>query len=174
MKKQIILISLFMMALSLLFPQGLKIAYLDTDRIMEESQATIDAQKIFTAEREQWERQLQEIDSEIEQMKSQYEARKLTLTESGKAQAQERIDAKVQERRRFLESIFGETGKAMQRNAELLEPIMVKLKDSIDRIARENDYAIIFDAVGGGILYAKPNLDITDLIIEDLNRETGN
>jgi len=171
MKRNIILLVLCLALSSIMKAETLNIAYLDTDRIMEESQITQEAQRIFTVEREEWEQKLNEMDQEIDRLKAEYETRKLTLTEAGKAQAQERIDAKIAERRRFIESIFGESGIAMQRNAELLEPIMIKLKNSIEKIALENDYAIIFDAVGGGILYAKPNLDITDLVIIDLNED---
>ncbi len=173
--KRVIFITVLSLLLSCtaLFAQTLKVAYLDTDRIMVESQDTQEAQSIFMAERESWERELERIEEEIQRLQSEFEARKLTLTESGKAQAEERIQTKIRERRQYIESIFGEGGLAMQRNAELLEPIMDKLRDSIERIAIEENYSIIFDAVGGGILYAKPNLDITDLIIQDLNRSTG-
>ncbi len=174
MKKELIVIAICLMTVSIVYAQSLKVAYLDTDRIMEESQLTREAQQVFSAEREQWERELSELDREIDRLESEYEARRLTLTESGRREAEERIEAKIMERRRYIDSIFGESGLAMQRNAELLEPIMGKLKDSIERIALENDYAIIFDAIGGGILYAKPDLDITELVIEDLNEETGN
>ncbi|MBW6515874.1 MAG: OmpH family outer membrane protein [Candidatus Cloacimonetes bacterium] len=173
--KRIIITTLLSLLLSttLLVAQTIKIAYIDTDRIMYESLDTQEAQSIFMAERESWERELTRIEDEIERLQSDYEARKLTLTESGKAQAEERIQEKIRERRQYIESIFGEGGLAMQRNAELLEPIMDKLRDSIEKFALEENYSIIFDAVGGGILYAKPNLDITDLIIQDLNRSAG-
>ncbi len=174
MKKVIVLTILSLFASgSIMFAQTLKIAYLDTDKIMMESAITQEAQTIFMAEREGWERELLRMEEEIERLRSEFEARKLTLTESGKAQAEERIQEKVRERRQYIENIFGEGGLAMQRNAELLEPIMDKLRDSIERIAHDNNYSIIFDAIGGGILYAKPDLDITDLVIEDLNREAG-
>ena len=173
--KKVILMTILSLLLSgsILMAQTIKIAYIDTDRIMIESQDTQEAQSIFMSERESWERELATIEEEIQRLQSEFEARKLTLTESGKAQAEERIQAKIRERRQYIESIFGENGLAMQRNAELLEPIMEKLRDSIERIAIDNNYSIIFDAVGGGILYAKPNLDVTDLVIEDLNRSTG-
>ncbi len=170
--KRIILIAVLSLLTTgtLLLAQTLRIAYIDTDRIMMESQDTREAQSIFMAERESWERELQRLEEEIQRLESEYEARRLTLTESGRAQAEERIEAKKRERRQYIESIFGENGLAMQRNTELLEPIMDKLRDSIEKVAIEENYSIIFDAIGGGILYAKPNLDITDLIIQDLNQ----
>jgi outer membrane protein len=173
MRKSLIALILCMVIGSSLIAQELKVAYIDTDRIMAESEATKEAQSIFMTERESWERELDEIEAEIERLQNEYEARKLTLTESGRTQAEERIEVKIRERRQFIENIFGEGGVAMQRNAELLEPIMDKLRDAIDRIADDGQYSIIFDAVGGGILYAKPNLDITGIVVEEMNKQIG-
>lgn len=174
MKKTIVLTLLSLIAAGgCLYAQTLRIAYIDTDRIMMESQDTREAQSIFMAERDSWERELTRIEEEIQRLQSEYEARKLTLTESGRAQAEKRIEDKIRERRQYIESIFGEGGLAMQRNAELLEPIMDKLRDAIEKIAIEENYSIIFDAIGGGILYAKPNLDISDLVIQELNKRSG-
>jgi outer membrane protein len=172
MKKYTVLVILMLLlSASFLAAQTVKIGYIDTDRIMQESKATQEAQTLFRSEQAEWEKELSVIEEEIQRLQSEFDARQLTLTESGKTQAKERIDAKISERRQFIERIFGETGVAMQRNAELLEPIMNKLRDSIEKIAIEENYSIVFDAVGGGILYARPNLDITDIVLQDMNEE---
>ncbi len=170
MKKIMIITILSLFASSaMLFAQTTRIAYIDLERIMMGSSDTREAQSIFMQEYESWERELARMEDEIERLQSEYEARKLTLTESGREQAEQRIQDKIRERRQYIDNIFGEGGLAMQRNAELLEPIMDKLRDSIEKIAIEHNYSIILDAEGGGILYATPNLDVTDLVLEDLD-----
>ncbi|MCB5230827.1 MAG: OmpH family outer membrane protein [Candidatus Cloacimonas sp.] len=174
MKRVMTLVALIIISsASLLLAQSIKIGYIDTDKIMIESKDTQEAQLIFKNEQAQWEKEIMALDDEVKRLESEYEARKLTLTESGKAQAQEKIEAKTKERRQYLERIFGENGIAVQRNAELLEPIMIKLKESIEKIAIEENYSIVFDAVGGGLLYARPNLDLTDLILKEMNDDSG-
>jgi outer membrane protein len=172
-KIKTIVLMLVISSATLLMAQSLKVGYLDTERIMLESKDTQEAQILFKNEQAVWEKEAMAIDEEYKRLQSNYEARKLTLTESGKAKALEEIEAKAKERKQYLERIFGENGVAVQRNSELLEPIMVKLKDTIEKIAIDENYAIIFDAVGGGILYARPNLDITDLVIKDMNATAG-
>ncbi len=54
-----------------------------------------------------------------------------------------------------------------------MEPILDKLKIVIEKVAVENNYSMIFDAATGGLLYAKPSMDITDLIMEELEKSTG-
>ena len=60
----------------------------------------------------------------------------------------------------------------MQKNAELLEPILDKLKNVIEAISTDDNIDIVLDASTGGILYAVPSLDITDDVIERMNKLT--
>ncbi len=169
MKRMILSALSMILAGTLMYGQTINIGYIDLERIMMRSRDTQEAQSVFMQEYESWERELSRMEEEIQRLQSEYEARKLTLTESGRVQAEERIQDKISERRQYVDSIFGEGGLAMQRNAELLEPIMDKLRDAIEKVAIEYNYSIIFDAEGGGILYAKPNLDVTDLVLQDLD-----
>lgn len=168
--KKLLLIAICLTFTMVLFAQSNKVGYIDTDRIMVESNMTQDAQREFMTYRQEWETQITNLDNEIRRLEEEYESKRLILTEARKQEEEERIRQKRRERDQLIENIFGENGLAMQRNAELLEPIMTKLRDAIEAIAIENDYAIIFDAIGGGILYAKPNLDLTDIVIEELNK----
>jgi Skp family chaperone for outer membrane proteins len=69
-----------------------------------------------------------------------------------------------------VQELFGETGAFIQRQNELLAPILNKLKTIIEKVAIENNYSIVFDASAGSILYAKPSLDITDLILNEMEK----
>ena len=46
------------------------------------------------------------------------------------------------------------------------------LQSVIDKVAVENNYLMIFDVSAGSVSYAKPNLDITDLVLEELENYT--
>ncbi len=47
---------------------------------------------------------------------------------------------------------------------------MDKLRIAIEKVAIENNYSIVLDAAVGAIGYAKSKLDITDLIIEEIEK----
>lgn len=157
---------------SIAWADSVTIAYIDTDRVMLECQDTQEAQQLFQSEQMNWNQEIEEMDSEIERLNNDYEQKKLILTESGKEEAQQKIMELVQERDQRVSEVFGENGLAMQKNAELLEPILNNLRDVIEQISTEDNIDIVLDASTGGILYAVPRLDITDQVIEEMNKVT--
>jgi outer membrane protein len=168
--KKIIIATILMIATMTVWTESLKIAYIDTDRIMAESKDTQEAQKTFANEQQNWQTQIADLNAQIEKLKTEYETKKMVLTEDGKKEAEDKIKELETERDNLIQEIYGENGKAIQRNAELLQPIMAKLKTVIEKVAVENNYSLILDASGGAILYAKPSLDITDMVIDELNK----
>jgi len=165
MKKFILIITLAAALVSGLFAEGIKIAYIDTDRVMAVSTDTQEAQQTLMAERTKWETEINEMDMEIQALMTDYEQKKLVLTEQGKIEAETKITELTQDRQARVQELFGDQGTFMQKQNELLEPILTKLKAIIDRVSVEENYTIVLDAASGGILYAKSSLDITDQII---------
>lgn len=170
MKKFILILTLAAALVTGLFAEGNKIAYIDTDRVMAVSTDTQEAQQTLMAERQKWETEINEMDMEIQALMTDYEQKKLVLTAQGKMEAEAKITELTQKRQARVQELFGDTGTFMQKQNELLEPILTKLKAIIDRVSVEQNYTIVLDAASGGILYAKSSLDITDMIIEEMNK----
>ena len=170
MKKIVLTMVLAVILTTLVFAEAEKIAYIDTDRIMMTSPETQEAQTILMGERQKWEKEIADMDTEIEQLYADYESKKMILTESGKQEAETKIMAMSESRQAKVQEIFGENGTFVQRQNELLAPILNKLKTIIEKVAIENNYAIILDASAGSLLYAKPNLDITDSILDEMEK----
>lgn len=170
MKKIVLTIVLAMILTTLVFAEAEKIAYIDTDRIMMTSPETQEAQTILMGERQKWEQEIADIDAEIEQLYADYESKKMILTESGKKEAETKIMSLSESRQARVQEIFGENGQFVQKQNELLAPILNKLKTIIEKVSVENNYSIILDASAGSILYAKPSLDITDVILDEMDK----
>ena len=172
MKKVILLMLVLALALGL-HAQNIRMAYINSTRIMTESNDTREAQRLFQLERDRWEREIDDMSAEIQRLEREYETRRLTLSESGKKEAEDRITARMRERQQLIERIFGEGGIAERRNNELLAPIMEKLRTVLDRIAVDDNYTVIFDAASSGIVWAQERLDITHQVIIEMNRSDG-
>ena len=173
MKKILLLSIVLTLALSM-YAQNIKLAYINSTRIMSESNDTREAQRLFQVDRENWDKEIDDMTAEIQRLEREYETRKLTLSESGKTEAENRIMTRMRERQQMVERIYGENGVAERRNNELLAPIMDRLREVLNRIAIDENYTMIFDASSSGILWAQERLDITQQVIIEMNRQGRN
>ena len=171
--KKVILLMLALGCTLAIYAQTVRVAYINSTKIMTESNDTREAQRLFQLERDRWEKEVDELSAEIQRLEREFETRRLTLSESGKKEAEDRITARKRERQQRVEQIFGEGGIAERRNNELLAPIMEKLRTVLDRIAVDQNYTVIFDAASSGIVWAQERLDITLEVIVEMNRSDG-
>lgn len=172
MKKLILLLTIAVCALSLGYSQAAKLGYVNTDRVLIESNEAAEIARLFNLDKQNWMTQVRQMDDEIKQMERDFEIDKLTKNEAAKREAQARIDAKKAEAGRKLEEYFGEGGKADQRYTELIDPLTLKIHNIIKKIAEDEKYTMVFDVSYGVILYAAPQTDITDQVLQILNKDT--
>ncbi len=177
MKKIILALILTVFVMALMASDELKIGYVDSSRLMMESTDRQEAEQLFESEMQVWEQQVTELEDEIDRLSEEYENRKLTMTDAGKKEAEAAINTKMEERKQLIQEIFGENGKAARKNEELLEPIMNKINIAIKKVADEYSYSLILDSTVG-VLYAVPSLDVTDIVLDEMNaaadEDTGN
>ncbi len=151
--------------------QEFKIGYIDSERIFAEYSATRDAQEQFDRDVEAWRREAEQTEQDLEDMREELESQRLLLSEKALAEKERALQAKASEYERFVQSIWGPTGRIAQRNAELTKPIIEKIRGVLDRIGAEQGYSVIFDAADGNIVYGERSLDLTDQVLAELNKE---
>ena len=171
MKKTVILVALLLIA-GMCLAQAIKLAYVNTDRLLVDSNEAAEISRLFALDKQNWTAQVRALDDEIKQMERDFEIRKLTMNDATKRETQIRIDTKKAEAGRLLEEYFGDGGKAEQRYRELIDPLTKKIHDLIKKTAEDEKYTMIFDISMGTILYAMPTLDITDQLLLELNKNT--
>ena len=62
---------------------------------------------------------------------------------------------------------------AARRNDELSGPIVTAIEDATRRVAEKEGFDLVLDAGPGIVVYSKPELDITDEVLEDLEVSRG-
>ncbi len=65
---------------------------------------------------------------------------------------------------------LGPQGEFYKKNLELTQPLYDKIDQVIQKIGQAEGYDYILDVVQGVVLYAKPEYDITDRVLEELNK----
>lgn len=170
--KRLSILILALIAISGICAQNVKLGYVNTDRILMDSNEAAEIARLFQLDRQNWTNQIRSLDAEIQQMERDFEIRRLSISEANKRELQGQIEAKKEEAGRLLEEYFGENGMAEQRYRELIDPLTAKIHDIITQIAEDESYTMILDVSMGVVLYADPSTDITDQILQELNKDT--
>lgn len=171
MKRLVLIIAVLVGALGL-NAQAIKLGYVNTDRLLLDSNEAAEVARLFALDKQNWSNQVKQLDEEIKRMERDFDIRKLTMNDATKRETQSKIDAKKGEAGRLLEEYFGDNGKAEQRYKELIDPLTAKIDALIKKTAQDEKYTMIFDVSMGMVLYALPALDLTDQILLELNKDT--
>jgi outer membrane protein len=147
-----------------------KIGYVDSERLYKEFKEFADAQAEYDKDETTWKEEIAELEQKIDSLKEDLEKTKLLLSEAKKKEKEDNLQAQELEYKSLTNDIFGPGGRAEQRNAELTRPILDKINRVLEKIATEENYIMIFDSVNCNIAYAKDGLDLTDLVLEELNK----
>ena len=80
------------------------------------------------------------------------------------------IQSKQAELERFQIEKVGPQGEIYQIHDRLMQPIYTKVDNVIQKVGKEKGYDYIFNVVSGGIVYALPQNDLTQDIIDALQK----
>jgi len=155
----------------LLAAKEYKIGYVDTDRVIAKYEAAIEAKKELDAAIAKFEAKADSLKTDYEQAKQEYESQQLTLSEEGKRAKMAEVNQRKQRYDSYLADIYGKDGKIDQKNKELIAPIIEKIDSSVTLLAADEGFALVLDATKAGIVYSQTGLDLTDLVVDELNRE---
>ena len=151
-----------------------KYACVNTDYVLRSIPDYANAQKRLDKYVEDWTAELAEKQSELENLRFEYEQESYLLPENLKKRRQEEIKSKEQEVRALQQQRFGPGGDLDKKRAELLKPVQDRVWAAIERIAQEKNYGFVFDRAGSpAVLYANKKFDISDDVLESLGYKPG-
>ncbi len=153
-----------------LLAQSGKIVYVDSYRIRQEWKEFLEAQAQFDKELDEWQQEAMVLEKEVDSLKRDLQEKALLLSEEARAKREEAIGTKEAALQKYMVDIFGQGGKAEQRNRDMTKPLLDRITAVLERIAQQKNYDYIFDAVNGNIAYAKKSLDITDEVLDELRK----
>src|SRR5216110_2659329 len=140
---------------------GLKIAFISSQQILEQTPGYAAAESTFKTEYQGFQDEAQKLKQQFDSAVQTFEKQSIALSSSAK-QAKQKELQQLQQR---LEQRSSELqDKSQQRQRELIQPIQA--------LRAEGNYALIFDADSptSNIVAADPSLDITPKVIERLKQ----
>lgn len=157
---------------ALIFAAESKTGVVDSDRIFKEYQATaaanIELNDFIKTQRDS----AATMRQGIENLKAELDNQKLMLSEKARLRKLDEIEAQKIAYNKFLEEFFSDGGKVEQKNDELMAPLLKQINEAISKIAQQEAFTVILD-LSENVFYASSELDLTDLVIDELNLEYG-
>ena len=146
--------------------EGVKIGYLNTQRIFRDAPAAVKAAKKIEAEFSRRDQELQGMAKQLQGMQQSLEKNSLTMTESDRRAKEKELNELSREfqrkQREFREDL---NLRQNEENAAIIE----KANKAIKQLAETEKYDLIVQDV----VWASPRLDITEKIIKALATENG-
>jgi len=167
MLKKIILTLMISTITLLAFAEGMKFAVINTDKILEQSKDGKRIQGILEALQEEWNNQISEKETEYQTAYDAYLNPPPMASDDFKKQKQDELTILEGE---YVELQKEISKKANKKQSELLQPLFVKLEAITDNLAKKNGYSAIFDVTLTGFVYVDSTLDVTDIVIEEMNK----
>jgi Skp family chaperone for outer membrane proteins/TolB-like protein len=155
----------------LLAAKEFRVGYVDYDQVIAKYQAAVEAKSEMDTVRLSFEAKAESLQGDWEQSKAEYESQQLTLSEEGKRAKNAEVDQRKRRYDGYIAEVYGKGGLIDQRYKELIAPIVGKIDSAVAKLSADEGFALILDASKSGIVYSAAGLDLTQLVIEDLNRE---
>ncbi len=163
------LIPIFFIIFGLNFVNAQRFGYIDTDFILSKMSEYKKAQEEVNRLSELWEKEILGMSKNIEGMYSSLQAEQVLLTEAMRKERTDAIKKKEAELKEYQKKVFGFGGLFFLKKQELIKPIQDKVWDAVDKVAKKNSLAIVFDKSGELVMiYTDPRYDYTDFVLDEL------
>lgn len=166
---RVCIITIFFVIFGLTFVHAQRFGYIDTDYILNKMPDYKKAQEEINVLSEGWEKEILGMSKNIEGMYSALHAESVLLTDEMRKERTDAIQKKETELKEYQRKVFGFEGLFFLKKQELVKPVMDKVWDSVDKVAKKNNLAIVFDKASQLVMiYTDPRYDYTDFVLEDL------
>lgn len=165
MKRVLFILGLLLFCVSYSYAQ--KYACVNTEYLMRNVPDFAQAQNRLNKYAEEYQKELEAKIQEIDKLKESYQQESYLLPENLKQRRQDDIVNKEKEVRELQQQRFGAGGDLDQKRSELMKPVQNRVYSAIERVAREKNFAFVFDKAGAAtLLYVSEKYDISDQVLE--------
>lgn len=165
---------LLLLLLAVLPVRAQKYAVVNTQYILNSMPDYVTALTKINKYAAEWQEELESKQQEVDNLRQQYQQEAYLLPDNLKQRRQDEIRTKEAALRALQQQYFGAGGDLDQRRTELMKPVQDRIYNAIERVAREKNYAFVFDKAGSAtVLYAAEKYDISAQVLEVLGVKPG-
>lgn len=163
--KNLIFVSIFFCTVATTFAQ-LKIGYIQSERIRTEYEEFTEAESQLQMEYQKVQVEYEKMIMQLDSLNKDYEVKRLMALDKG-----ESIKQQIMQMERAIQTYqaekVGPQGELMKKSAQMEYEILGKVREAVRKVAIDKGFDYIMDS-SMGLLYAKPNYDVTDDVLHEL------
>ena len=145
--------------------QQLKIGYVNSQRILQETPAFADVRATLEREFTPMRAEIDSLEARLGRADQEYQAQAGTLTEAARQQRQQTLQQQLQ--------AYQQRGQQIQqqlqaREQELVAPVMQRIRGVLEEVRAAGNFSFIIDPPDGMVVAVDPALDVTNDVIRRL------
>jgi outer membrane protein len=145
-------------------------AIIDTKYILDKMPEYKDAQKKLDGIAGDWQKEIDNQQTELDKMYRDFEAEQVMLSDDLKKKREDQLFVKEKALRDLQRKRFGFEGDLFKKRQELVKPVQDRVYNAVQKLATQRSYDFILDKSEGiTVIFADPKLDKS----EDVLRELG-
>ena len=144
----------------------LKIGYILSERIRTEFEDFKEAESQLQLEYRKVQTEFDKMVLKMDSLKQDYEVKRLMALDKGESIRQELVQME-QSIQTYQAEKIGPQGELMRKQAQMEYEILGKVREAVRKVAIDKGFDYIMDS-SMGLLYAKPNYDVTDDVLHEL------
>lgn len=151
----------------------LRIGYIDSARIFEQYTVAKEAQKRFDQQVQAWREEAAEKERAVNALRAELKDHGPILSAPKRQEKEEALQKAIGEHERFIQDIWGPSGRAVAENDRLTRDIVNRIREVVEKLATEKGYQLVLDAASGFVIYADREMDLTAQVVAELNAQAG-
>ncbi|MBX3022090.1 MAG: OmpH family outer membrane protein [Bdellovibrionales bacterium] len=141
-----------------------KIGFVDMQKAIQETAAGKKAKKELEADFNKKKKELEKKEADIKKMGEDFEKRSMAMNEDARMKKQGEIQMEM---RKYQENAAKAQMDIQKRERELTQPIVTKLREILEGIAKKEDFTVILEKAENSVMWAKKEIDLTERLIKD-------
>jgi outer membrane protein len=146
-----------------------KIAYVNSAKLLDQAPGAAEAKTTLQKELASYKAQIDAMDDSLSNLVADFQSKSVLLSPDAKQKRQDDIVAKQNAWKAKADAM---QQKANERQQQVMQPILDKIRNAIIEVRKADGYAIIFDAATDAMIDGDPALDLTDKVIAKLKAVT--
>jgi outer membrane protein len=145
-----------------------RVGYVKSGELLEGYKGMQSARASYEAKIARWEREHQASVAAFQNAVQQYQAKAGGMLEGQRAEQEQKLqqqEQQVAQRQQQLQQ------QAAEEEGKLNEQVLGKVNKLLERYGKEHNFDLILVAGNGSVAYGRPGLDLTKIILNQLNAE---